>query len=123
MGHDAPWLCGYPVHGVSSETEWASISAGLIRAIEEYQVKGIKTTLPFGKWALQQPAFIEGNFDTNFINKYFTPQSLLTNETDINKLAAILAAYVWQQNNINLQEAAVSSNPRESAWKKRNMLR
>jgi hypothetical protein len=34
MGHDAPWLCGYPVHGVSSETEWASISAGLIRAIE-----------------------------------------------------------------------------------------
>lgn len=95
----------------------------LMRAIEEYQVKGIKTTLPFGHWALQQPAFIEGNFDTNFINKYFTPQSLQTASADVNKLAAILAAYVWQQNNINLQEAAVSNIPTVSAWKKRNMLR
>jgi acetyl-CoA carboxylase biotin carboxylase subunit len=95
----------------------------LIRAIAEYQVKGIKTTLPFGYWALQQPAFIEGNFDTNFINKYFTPQVLQTESADINKLAAILAAYVWQQNNINLQQAATNNSPLASAWKKRNMLR
>ena len=92
----------------------------LIRAIEEYQVKGIKTTLPFGRWALQQPAFIEGNFDTNFIGKYFTPQSLQMEPAETDKLAAILAAQVWQQHNIALQEAAVNNIPSSSAWKKRS---
>ena len=93
----------------------------LIRAIEEYQVKGIKTTLPFGRWALQQPAFIEGNFDTNFIGKYFTPQSLQMEPAETDKLAAILAAQVWQQHNIALQEAAVNNIPSSSAWKKRSI--
>ncbi|NLR82982.1 acetyl-CoA carboxylase biotin carboxylase subunit [Chitinophaga eiseniae] len=95
----------------------------LLRAIEEYLVKGIKTTLPFGHWALQQPAFIEGKFDTNFIGKYFTPQALQAESADINKLAAILAAYVWQQQNITLQEAAINTHSVSSPWKKRNMLR
>jgi len=95
----------------------------LMRAIAEYQVKGIRTTLTFGQWALQQPAFIEGNFDTNFISKYFTPQALQAESADVDKLAAILAAYVWQQSNITLQEAATGNSTSTSAWKKRNMLR
>lgn len=95
----------------------------LLRAIEEYQVRGIKTTLPFGHWALQQPAFIEGKFDTNFIGRYFTPQSLLTASDELDKVAAILAAYVWQQHDITLQERALNNNPASTAWKKRSTLR
>ncbi|NSL90154.1 acetyl-CoA carboxylase biotin carboxylase subunit [Chitinophaga solisilvae] len=95
----------------------------LLRAIEEYQVKGIRTTLPFGSWALQQPAFIEGNFDTNFIGKYFTPQVLQQEQPDVEKLAAILAAQVWQQQQLSLQQQANSENCKASAWKNRNMLR
>ncbi len=95
----------------------------LLRAIEEYQVKGIRTTLPFGHWALQQPAFIEGNFDTNFIAKYFTPQSLTTGNEQVNKVAAILAAQVWQQEQLALQKGALSTNQETSNWKKRNTLR
>ncbi|MBV8254008.1 MAG: acetyl-CoA carboxylase biotin carboxylase subunit [Chitinophaga sp.] len=95
----------------------------LLRAIEEYQVKGIRTTLPFGHWALQQPAFIQGNFDTNFIAKYFTPQSLATADEQVNKVAAILAAQVWQQEQLALQQGALSTNQETSNWKKRNTLR
>ncbi len=69
----------------------------LLRAIEEYQIQGIQTTLPFGSWALQQPAFREGQFDTGFIPKYFTPEKLYEAEADEPEIAALLAAHVWGQ--------------------------
>lgn len=95
----------------------------LLRTIEEYQVKGIRTTLPFGHWALQHPAFIEGKFDTNFIGKYFTPQSLLSEDPRVDKLAAILAAQVWQQEQLALRQEALTVNQGSNGWKKRNTLR
>lgn len=42
-----------------------------IQAIDEYQISGLKTTLDFGKYVLKHDAFISGDFDTNFIKKYF----------------------------------------------------
>ncbi|UYQ93600.1 acetyl-CoA carboxylase biotin carboxylase subunit [Chitinophaga horti] len=90
----------------------------LIRAINEYRVKGIRTTLPFGKWALQQPAFINGQFDTNFIGTYFTPQSLRAENTEAAKAAAVLAVQLWQKS------AAVQQPiPQPSNWKLRRSLR
>lgn len=92
----------------------------LIRAIDEYQVTGIRTTLPFGKWALQQAPFIEGNFDTNFIGKYFTPQALESTDKDAARAAAILAAELWKSASIAPQAVApVQLNGQASKWKKR----
>ena len=42
-----------------------------IKAIDEYQISGLKTTLDFGKFVLKHEAFRSGNFDTNFIKHYF----------------------------------------------------
>ncbi len=42
-----------------------------IKAIDNYQISGLKTTLDFGKYVLKHPAFRSGNFDTNFIKLYF----------------------------------------------------
>ena len=42
-----------------------------IKAIDEYQIAGLKTTLDFGKFVLKHEAFCSGNFDTNFIKHYF----------------------------------------------------
>ena len=62
----------------------------MIRAIDEYQITGIETTLPFGKFVMQHEAFRSGNFDTHFVGKYFTPDKLqLFNEEE-----AMAAAYV-----------------------------
>ncbi len=41
------------------------------RAFEEFAVEGIKTTVPFHQKVLENRNFIEGNFDTSFIDKYF----------------------------------------------------
>lgn len=42
-----------------------------IKAIDHYQISGLKTTLDFGKYVLKHPAFRSGDFDTNFIKHYF----------------------------------------------------
>jgi len=54
----------------------------MIRAIDEYIITGITTTLGFGKFVMQHEAFISGNFDTHFVKKYFTPGSLQNSKED-----------------------------------------
>jgi acetyl-CoA carboxylase biotin carboxylase subunit len=41
------------------------------RAVGEYKILGIKTTLPFFERVLQHPAFVAGDFDTSFVDKVF----------------------------------------------------
>jgi acetyl-CoA carboxylase, biotin carboxylase subunit len=40
------------------------------RALREYEVGGIKTTLPFFREVMEDAEFIEGNLDTGFINRF-----------------------------------------------------
>jgi acetyl-CoA carboxylase biotin carboxylase subunit len=62
------------------------------RAIAEYRLKGIASTLPFGRFVMAHPAFREGNFDTAFIDRYFTPEQLHLPLTPPEETAAALAA-------------------------------
>lgn len=48
-----------------------------IEAIDDYQIAGVKTTLDFGKYVLKHPAFISGDFDTNFVNEYFKDPKIM----------------------------------------------
>jgi len=64
----------------------------MIRAIDEYTITGIQTTLGFGKYVMQHPAFISGNFDTHFVSKYFTPDQLQNANEEEAMIAAIIAA-------------------------------
>jgi len=43
----------------------------MTRAVAEYKVLGIKTTLPFFERVLRHPAFLAGEFDTSFVEKVF----------------------------------------------------
>lgn len=67
----------------------------LCRAIDEYRIQGIQTTLEFGKWAVQTEPFKTGKFDTGFIEKYFKPEYLDENDPLKEEVAALLAASVW----------------------------
>jgi acetyl-CoA carboxylase, biotin carboxylase subunit len=43
--------------------------ARMRRALAEYEVRGIKTTIPFFRWVLDDEDFIAGRFDTGFIDR------------------------------------------------------
>jgi acetyl-CoA carboxylase biotin carboxylase subunit/propionyl-CoA carboxylase alpha chain len=90
----------------------------LCRAIDEYYVQGIQTTLNFGKWAVQTEPFRTGNFDTKFIEKYYKPEYLQQQDADAEEVAAILGAFVWDKDKKVQSAAAVGSNT-VGGWKLR----
>ena len=70
----------------------------MLTAIADFEIKGIKTTLPFGQFVATHPAFISGDFDTGFVNKYFTPEARKQHLIDEAILAAQLAKYLLIKN-------------------------
>lgn len=65
----------------------------MIRAIDEYEITGLETTLGFCRFVMQHDAFRSGNFDTRFVENYFKP-AVLQAAPDANEelLAAALAS-------------------------------
>ncbi len=89
----------------------------LCRAIDEYYIKGIQTTLSFGKWAVRSEPFRSGNFDTKFIDKYFKPEYLMEENTDAEKVAALLGSYVWFKEKKQTATATTANTNGVSNWK------
>ncbi|OJV17691.1 MAG: acetyl-CoA carboxylase biotin carboxylase subunit [Dyadobacter sp. 50-39] len=65
----------------------------MVRAIDEYQISGVQTTLPFCRFVMQHEAFVNGSFDTNFVGRHFAPDVLSTKtEDETAALAALVSA-------------------------------
>ena len=43
--------------------------ARMSRALREYHVLGIRTTIPFFLWLMQQPEYLEGRYDTTYLDR------------------------------------------------------
>lgn len=69
----------------------------MIRAIDEYQITGIETTLSFGKYVMQHNAFVSGKFDTHFVQNYFTPDCLDDPKEDEGMIAAVFGAMLFNK--------------------------
>ena len=65
----------------------------MIRAIDEYEIIGLETTLGFCRFVMNHEAFRSGNFDTKFVEEHFNPSDLHLKNED-GALAAVLAAAV-----------------------------
>ena len=48
----------------------------MTRALSEYLISGIKTTIPFQSEIMQNPDFMRGDFDTSFVEKMTGPKRL-----------------------------------------------
>lgn len=92
--------------------------ARMKRSIDEYKISGVQTTLPFGKFVMENENFINGNFDTQFIQKYFKLEFLGEGNKEEMEIAAMLAMEL-------LHQKAGTQNfvtlPEKSKWK-RNRL-
>ncbi|MEZ7516583.1 acetyl-CoA carboxylase biotin carboxylase subunit [Flavobacterium frigidarium] len=63
----------------------------MIKAIDEYNVVGVSTTLPFGKFVCEHEAFRSGNFDTHFVKNYYDGEKMKLELNQEAKIAALLA--------------------------------
>ncbi|MHC2990719.1 biotin carboxylase [Pontibacter sp. HJ8] len=95
----------------------------MLRAIDEYKITGIETTLPFGKFVLQHEAFVSGNFDTKFIERYFLPSLLEEQATDESEeIVATLAALLLTNHSPKATAGtATGNNQNASSWRKNRL--
>lgn len=94
----------------------------MIRAIEEYEITGVETTLGFCKYVMQHEAFRSGNFDTKFVEKYFKPEVLnAVPEPDETLLAAVLSTRMTKPTSANTSTHTTAAP--ESKWKRNRLAR
>jgi acetyl-CoA carboxylase biotin carboxylase subunit len=105
-----PMIAKLTVHG-KDRTE--SIER-MIRAIDEYDITGISTTLGFGKFVMQHPAFRSGQFDTHFVQKYFKPEYLHTENEEEAFIAALMMGQLLNKKDYTSSASLI--NPQTSEW-------
>lgn len=64
---------------VSARTRIEAINR-LNRALDEFVVEGIKTTVPFHRYVINTPEFKSGDFDTHFLEKIYDKAKLEINQ-------------------------------------------
>jgi acetyl-CoA carboxylase biotin carboxylase subunit len=81
---------------ISKLVAWADDRPSAIRrmrrALSEYLVAGIKTTVPFFVWLLAQPEFLEGRFHTNYLDDVLSARNgrpFLEPTPEVEEIAAI----------------------------------
>ncbi len=63
----------------------------MLKAIEDYKIEGVQTTLPFGKFVFEHEAFRSGDFDTHFVKKYYDAAMLKKQREEEAEIAALVA--------------------------------
>ena len=60
-------------------------------AIDDYLISGIETTLDFCRYVIEHPAFVSGDFDTNFVENHYKglPDELTVQEKEMAAVAAV----------------------------------
>lgn len=88
----------------------------LLKAIQDYKIEGVKTTLPFGMFVLNHAAFTTGNFDTKFVENYFHPEKINQDELT---LASVLVAQLMHESKSSFQVDEVGNLAQTSKWNSR----
>lgn len=86
----------------------------MIRAIDDYQITGIETTLAFGKFVMEHDSFKSGNFDTHFVKNFFKPEYIKKHNDKEAEIAAMSIAKIFKEqkksSNTLVSEAAGNSS-------------
>ena len=85
------------------------------RAISEYVVTGIQTTLPFGEFVMNHKAFIDGDFNTHFIQDHFDAERDLTGPDEISDELAVAAATFFEGSE-KVSQAKSSKDESNNEW-------
>jgi acetyl/propionyl-CoA carboxylase alpha subunit len=109
-----PMIAKLTVYGRNRE----EARARMLRAMAEYEITGIKTTIPFCEFVFQHEAFIDGSFDTKFVEKFFTADKLKLHNEPVEEVAGLLAAISAENQEVKPNGHTQESNG-ISGWRKR----
>jgi acetyl-CoA carboxylase biotin carboxylase subunit len=88
-----PMIAKLIVHGSTREEAIARME----RAIDDYAIAGVETTLPFCRFVMGHESFRSGNYDTLFVRDHFKPEFLNGTDPEAAKAAALVAAHLHEE--------------------------
>ncbi len=76
----------------------------MLKAINDYKIEGIQTTLAFGRFVFEHEGFRSGHFDTHFVKNHYSPEALKEKQKEEVKIAALIAVkqYIEDQKLLKL---------------------
>lgn len=93
----------------------AEALARMLKAIADYKIEGVATTLPFGRFVCEHPAFISGDIDTHFVKKYFTREAMDEKAKQMDTVAAKAALQIYLEYKAKLKVSPTAT----PHWKQR----
>ena len=90
--------------------------ARMRRALREYEVGGIKTTLPFFREIMEDEVFINGSIDTGFITTFNERRKERTSDQITRDIALIAVATAFSNKQSKSKHASDESSSKPSRW-------
>jgi acetyl-CoA carboxylase biotin carboxylase subunit len=106
-----PMIAKLATHGKDRE----EAIARMLRAIDEYEIYGVQTTLPFGRFVLEHESFVSGNFNTHFVQNFYKPELIKVGKEDERSVAALVAGHLLAKKKAEL--APYEINGGLSKWR------
>ncbi len=108
-----PMLAKLIVH---AENRNAAIQK-MIQAIAQFEIVGVKNTLEFCKFVMKHPAFVDGSFDTHFVQKYFSPELLKQKLTELEKqIISLFTHEIFSNHSLNQKAQNRLQKVQKSLW-------
>lgn len=105
-----PMISKLTVYGIDRE----DARKKMLRALDEYEIVGCKTTIPFCAFTLKHDAFISGNYDTHFVPNYFKEAKIPVHHS--NELIALAGSLLKVNHEENFEGELISSSDTTSEW-------
>ncbi len=86
----------------------------MLRALEEYEIAGCRTTIPFCEFTLRHKAFRSAKYDTHFVKEHFNPEALYSGVSD--EVLALTASLLKLEQEHKAEAATVGSNGEITDW-------
>lgn len=105
-----PMISKLTVHGNDRE----DARKKMLRALDEYEIVGCKTTIPFCAYTLKHEAFISGKYDTHFVKDHFDPKVLSAGVDP--EVLSIAASLLKLEAENNLGSVVTAGETESSEW-------
>ncbi len=113
-----PLLAKLVVHAETRELAMDKMK----RAIEDFEISGVETTLGFGHFVMGHEAFRSGNFNTRFIENYFKPEYLKGTIDDGEELLAAAFAVTMASDTLpKINSEKLVANGESRRWRKNRL--
>lgn len=87
----------------------------MLRALKEYEISGVRTTIPFCSFTLKHEKFRDGKYDTHFVPDHFTPDKM--SDFTEKKVVAIVSSVLRLKNQHTSKNSKSSvSEIQQSVW-------